>query len=99
MTTPTRIVFDLSAAQDAQARLDEGVGREGDEQLAAHLEGFHQQEWDRYWDPIHAADVARVDVEGECRDGWHDREGDGISECPGCGEPDAPLVAGTGVSS
>lgn len=97
MTTPTRIVFDLSAAQDAQARLDEGVGQEGDEQLAAHLEGYLQQGWDRYWDPIHAADAAaaRECVEGICHDDWHDRDGDGIAECPTCGESDQPVSAAT----
>jgi hypothetical protein len=88
-----QLVFNLAAAQDAQARLDEGVAREGDELLAAHLEGYLQQEWDRYWDPIHAAEAnaAQQAVEGICHDGWHDREGDGIAVCPTCGEPDEPM--------
>lgn len=88
MTAP--IVFNLGEAQDAQARLDEGVGREGDEQLAAHLEGYHQQEWDRYWDPIYAASVNTDAADGECPDAWHLREGDGVAVCPTCGEPDEP---------
>lgn len=41
------VTFNLPAAQDARARIDEGEGREGDEALAATLEGFCQQEQDR----------------------------------------------------
>lgn len=48
MTTSTTI--DLRAAQDALARLDEGVGQPGDERLAAALEQFLQSEQARFED-------------------------------------------------
>lgn len=95
------VVFNLSEAQDARNRLDDGIGRDGDRALAETYDAYLRQEWDRYWDPIHAAEAAAAQraVEGMCHDGWHDREGDGIPKCPSCGEPDAPLVAGSGVAS
>lgn len=57
MTAP--VYFNLSAAQDAQARADEGVDLlPGDKELMAAYEGFLQQEWDRYWEVDEQARLA-----------------------------------------
>jgi hypothetical protein len=61
--TATR--FNLDAAQDAQARLDEGVGQPGDVELAEVLEGFHQQEWDKFEDARYQAERAEW-LAGQC---------------------------------
>lgn len=52
--------IDVAAASDALARLDEGEGREGDEQLAADLEGFLQYRWALYWDAVDRAEQERL---------------------------------------
>ena len=57
MTTP--ILFDLTAAQEAVARDEEGVTLlPGDKDLIAAYEGFCQQEWDAFQDRRDAADLA-----------------------------------------
>jgi hypothetical protein len=48
VTTPNVIRFNLAEAQEAQNRLDDGIGRDGDEALAAVYEAFLQQEQDKY---------------------------------------------------
>lgn len=65
MTAP--VSFNLSAAQDAQARADEGVDPlPGDKDLIATFDNFLQQEWDRYWEPIKSAENAAWLAE-QCR--------------------------------
>lgn len=55
MTAP--IIFNLQVAQEALARSDEGANPlPGDAFLIEAYEGFCQQEWDRYWQPIEDAE-------------------------------------------
>lgn len=46
----------LSAGDDGLPR----EGREGDEQLAADLDGFYHREEARYWDAVDRAEAARL---------------------------------------
>jgi hypothetical protein len=70
MTTPNVVRFNLAEAQEACNRLDDGIGRDGDEVLAATYEAYLQQERDR-WE--HAEDEA-------ARQRWLARQ------CPVCQE-------------
>lgn len=52
------ITFDLTAVQDAQARLDEGIEQPGDQALSNVFEAFCQQEWHRRTEALEAAEYA-----------------------------------------
>lgn len=54
----TAIPLDVGAAQDALARLDEGVGRPGDEELAEALEQYCLSGWLQFQDEQYAAERA-----------------------------------------
>jgi hypothetical protein len=82
----TTIRFNLAAAQDAQARLDEGVGQSGDQKLAQVLEGYHQQEWDKFEDERYRAERADW-LAGQCPKCGP--EGSGGEVCDGCFEDSA----------
>lgn len=58
MTAPA-VVFDLAAAQQAEDRAENGASPlPGDRELIAALDGWRQQQWDTYWEPIHRAQEA-----------------------------------------
>jgi hypothetical protein len=67
VSTGTQTIrFNLADAQEAACRLDDGIGREGDEQLAATYERFCQQEWDKF-QHAQAQDEDRAWLVAQCR--------------------------------
>lgn len=55
MTTP--IYFNLREAEAAEDREENGADLlPGDKDLIAALDGYRQQEWDKYWIPIENAE-------------------------------------------
>lgn len=91
MTAPTLTHFNLAAAQEASNRLDDGIGREGDEALAAQYEAFCQQEQDRFAETQAAAEDARW-LAAQCR--FCGPEGSSGPDCGDCPEGDAAAVGG-----
>jgi hypothetical protein len=64
---PQVIRFNLPAAQDALARLDEGVAQPGDELMALQYDAYCQQEWERHYEAQQEAERAAW-LETQCPD-------------------------------
>jgi hypothetical protein len=76
----TSALLDLSAAADARLRLDEGIARPGDADLAAAFERHCRQQQEVFEDRIREAEYALWLAE-QCP---ICEEGGGGPECDGC---------------